>query len=125
MERMMSLLEQEVDFNLSESGVHPITFESLLQNHPGAMNELLATEINYPHVNGIPELRDNIALTYDGATRDNVLVTVGAIEAKLLAVGRRSLSRSRTMRQRSHAVVLRSSCLTEPDTTFEKAILFC
>ncbi len=86
MERMMSLFEQEVEFNLSESGVHPITLKSLLHSHPGAVDELLATEINYPHVNGIPELRDNIALTYQGANRENVLVTVGAIEANYLAV---------------------------------------
>ncbi len=86
MERMMSHFEQEVEFNLSESGVHPITLQSLLSDHPEAINELLATEINYPHVNGIPLLRDNIAVTYDGATRDNVLVTVGAIEANYVAI---------------------------------------
>ena len=31
-------------------------------------------------------MRDNIALTYDGATRDHILVTVGAIEANYLAI---------------------------------------
>lgn len=86
MERMMSLLEQEVEYNLSESGVHPITLQSLIESHPNAVEELLATELNYPHVNGIPELRENIALTYDGASIENVLVTVGAIEANYLAV---------------------------------------
>jgi len=86
MERMMSALEQDVDFNLSESGVHPITLGALLGEDPEAVKQLLATEINYPHVNGIPQLRDHIALTYDGATRDQVLVTVGAIEANYLAI---------------------------------------
>ena len=86
MERMMSKFEQKVEFNLSESGVHPITLQSLLGNQSGALDELLTTEINYPHANGIPELRNNIALTYDGATRENVLVTVGAIEANFLAI---------------------------------------
>jgi aspartate/methionine/tyrosine aminotransferase len=86
MERMMSRLEQDVEFNLSESGVHPITLQSLLGDIPGALDDLLATEINYPHVNGIPELRDNIALTYEGAKSENVLVTVGAIEANYLAI---------------------------------------
>ena len=38
-------------------------------------------EINYPHVNGIPELREHIAALYDGASAANVLVTVGAAEA--------------------------------------------
>ena len=50
------------------------------------MEDLLDTEINYPHVNGIPELRQNIAHLYDGATPKNVLVTVGAIEANNIAV---------------------------------------
>ena len=86
MERAMSRFEQAVDFNLSESGVHPMTLASLLEMAPGALDELLATELNYPHVNGIPRLRENIALTYDGATGENVLVTVGAIEANYLAV---------------------------------------
>lgn len=86
MERMMSRFEQDVDFNLSESGVHPVTLQSLLSREPNALEDLLGTEINYPHVNGIPELRENIALTYDGATCESVLVTVGAIEANYLAI---------------------------------------
>ncbi len=63
-----------------------MTLRALLAGHPNAIDEMLSTEINYPHVNGIPELRDNIALTYNGATRDNVLVTVGAIEANYIAI---------------------------------------
>ncbi len=37
--------------------------------------------MDYAHANGIPELRENIAAMYPGAGPDNVLVTVGAIEA--------------------------------------------
>ena len=86
MERMMSRFEQEVEFNLSESGVHPMLVSELLAERPGALEALLATDLNYPHVNGIPELRENIAALYPGAGPDNVLVTVGAIEANYLAV---------------------------------------
>jgi aspartate/methionine/tyrosine aminotransferase len=86
MERMMSRFEQEVDYNLSESGVHPVTLGALLEDDPETLEALLRTEINYPHVNGNPELRDNIAHTYEGARRDDVLVTVGAIEANYLAI---------------------------------------
>ena len=86
MERMMSKFEQKVDYNLSESGVHPVLLSELLQDDPGYIDELLATDLNYPHVNGIPELRRNIARLYDGATPENVLVTVGAIEANYLTV---------------------------------------
>ena len=84
MERMMSLFEQDVDYNLSESGVHPITLKELLSDDRDGIEHLLATELNYPYVNGTPELRAHIAALYDGATADNVLVTVGAAEANYI-----------------------------------------
>ncbi len=93
MERMMSKFEQDVEYNLSESGVHPLTLSELLEEDPDYINQLLTADLNYPHVNGIPELRQNIAALYDEATADNILVTVGAIEANynsirtLLAAG--------------------------------------
>jgi len=64
----MSKFEQEVDFNLSESGVHPILLSELLKDDPDNINQLLATDLNYPHVEGIPILRENIAALYDGAS---------------------------------------------------------
>ena len=85
-ERMMSKFEQDVDYNLSESGVHPMLVSELLADQPGGVDRLLATDLNYPYANGNPELRKNIAALYDGATPDNVLVTVGAAEANFLAV---------------------------------------
>ena len=84
MERMMSLFEQDVEYNLSESGVHPMLLRELLADNPNMMAHLLDTDINYPHVNGIPELRQHIAAMYSGATAANVLVTVGAIEANYI-----------------------------------------
>jgi aspartate/methionine/tyrosine aminotransferase len=86
MERMMSQFEQEVKYNLSESGVHPVLLSELLADDPDYIKQLLATELNYPHVNGIPELRENIAALYQGAAANNVLVTVGAIEANYITV---------------------------------------
>ena len=81
MERMMSKFEKEVEYNISESGVHPMALKGLIDYDPENINRLLDTEINYAHANGIPELRENIAAMYKGATAENVLVTVGAIEA--------------------------------------------
>ena len=86
MERMMSKYEKEVEYNISESGVHPMTLEELLDSDPENVNRFLSTEINYAHANGIPELRENIAAMYNGATAENVLVTVGAIEANYNAI---------------------------------------
>lgn len=81
LEYTQSLWEQKVDINLTESGVHPIGLGELLGDDESLFEELLATEINYPHVNGNPLLRESIAGLYDGAGVPNVLVTVGAAEA--------------------------------------------
>ena len=86
MERMMSLFEQEVEYNLSESGVHPMLVRELLADRSEMIEELLDIDLNYPHVNGIPQLRQHIAAMYSDAKVDNVLVTVGAIEANYITV---------------------------------------
>jgi aspartate/methionine/tyrosine aminotransferase len=80
MERMQSKYENYVDFNLSESGVHPMRVEELLDGAGGAAR-LLASTLGYNQSNGTEELRQRIALAYEGATRDNVLVTNGGSEA--------------------------------------------
>jgi len=86
MERMMSRFEKEVEYNLSESGAHPVRLRELVDRENGCLQNLLETELNYPHTNGIPQLRQNIAQLYETATPENVLVTVGAIEANYLSM---------------------------------------
>jgi len=85
-EVMASQNEKEVDYNLSESGVHPLLLKELLADSPDYIETLLATEIDYAHANGNPELRENIAALYTACTASNVLVTVGAIEANYNAI---------------------------------------
>ena len=85
LEHLMSRWEQAVEYNLSESGVHPVTLRELL-GETGRLEALLDTELNYPQVNGTDELRERIAALYPGATRDNVLVTVGAAEANYITI---------------------------------------
>jgi aspartate/methionine/tyrosine aminotransferase len=80
-EVMASQNEKEVDYNLSESGVHPLLLRELLTDSPEYIETLLGTEIDYAYANGNPKLRENIAALYSGCTSRNVLVTVGAIEA--------------------------------------------
>ena len=86
LEYSQSVWEQQVDINLTESGVHPITLEELIDNDESLLKQLLSTEINYPHVNGIPRLRELIASLYNNASIDNVLVTVGAAEANQIVM---------------------------------------
>lgn len=86
MERMMSKWENTVDFNLSESGVHPMTYLELLELGGRSPEDLLGLEVNYPQANGTVELRETIAGLYPGAGADDVLVTVGAAEANYLTI---------------------------------------
>ena len=85
MERMMSKWENAVEYNLSESGVHPLALRELVAD-PTAIEELLLTELNYPQANGLPELRERIAALYPGAGPEDVLVTVGCAEANFIAL---------------------------------------
>jgi aspartate/methionine/tyrosine aminotransferase len=85
MERMMSKWENVVDYNLSESGVHPMTVRELVDD-PAVIEELLSAELGYAQANGVIELRERIAALYPGATPDNVLVTVGCAEANFITL---------------------------------------
>jgi aspartate/methionine/tyrosine aminotransferase len=85
MEVMMSEWENVVEYNLSESGVHPITTRELVDD-PEELERLLNQGIDYSQTNGTPELRELIAALYPGSTPDNLLVTNGASEANFLAV---------------------------------------
>ena len=85
LEQFLSEYEHSVDFNYSESGVHPVKLGELLAYADKDVNELEDVLLNYPEVNGEHELRERIASLYPGATAENVLVTVGASEANLLA----------------------------------------
>jgi aspartate/methionine/tyrosine aminotransferase len=84
MERMQSTWENRVDFNLSESGVHPLTPRELLDGQP--LEILLDQPLVYTQSNGTPELRALVARLYPGATADHVQVTNGGSEANYLAV---------------------------------------
>ena len=85
LERMMGKWENIVEFNLSESGIHPLAIEELVED-PTVIEELLATGLGYPQANGIIELRERIASLYPGATLANVQVTTGAAQANFSSI---------------------------------------
>jgi aspartate/methionine/tyrosine aminotransferase len=86
MERMQSTWENRVDFNLSESGVHPLTPRELVGD--GALETVLDQPLVYTQSNGTPELRALVASAYPGATEDQIEVTNGGSEANYLTVWR-------------------------------------
>lgn len=81
MERWQSTWENRVRFNLSESGVHPMTPRELLELADADADSLLDQRLVYNQSNGTDELRALIASLYPGATADNVLVSNGGSEA--------------------------------------------
>jgi aspartate/methionine/tyrosine aminotransferase len=81
MERWQSTWENRVEFNLSESGVHPMTPAELLALAGADPQQLLDQRLIYNQSNGTDELRELIAGIYPGATLDNVLVSNGGSEA--------------------------------------------
>lgn len=84
MEQMMSEWENAVDYNLSESGVHPMTTRELVDD-PAQLDRLLSLGLDYSQTDGTPELRERICALYPGATPNHVLVTSGAAEGNFIA----------------------------------------
>src|SRR3954451_19943429 len=87
LERFQSIWENRVAWNLSESGVHPLTLAELVETS-AATSALLGTLLGYPQTNGTIELRQEIAAMYPGATPAHVEVTNGGSEANCVLLMR-------------------------------------
>lgn len=83
MERMQSTWENVVEYDMSESGVRPLTLREL-----GAMGfnleQALDMPLGYSQSNGTIELREKLAAIYHGVTLDQIEVTNGTSEANYL-----------------------------------------
>jgi len=83
LERVQSLFENTVDYNLTESGFHPYKLNELLLKDQ--LEEIENTILGYGQTNGSIELRNRIAYYYKNCTKDNILVTNGSAEANFIA----------------------------------------
>jgi aspartate/methionine/tyrosine aminotransferase len=81
LERWQSTWENRVRFNLSESGVHPLSIQELLGLAGASALPLLEVRLGYSQSNGTDLLRSRIAALYPGVTAEQVLVTNGSSEA--------------------------------------------
>jgi hypothetical protein len=84
MERWQSLWEHKVDYNLSESGVHPFSFEEMMEFVDA--KQLSDTLLGYIQTDGTLELKKQIAKIYPDADEENILVTTGSSEANLISI---------------------------------------
>ena len=85
MERMQSTYENQVEFNLSESGVHPLRLGELVDDDRVARRAARTSRCATRRSNGTPPLRAAIAALYPGATPDHIQVTNGGSEANFIA----------------------------------------
>ena len=83
LERVQSIFENTVEFNLTESGFHPFTLKELLT--ADQLETIQSTVLGYGQTNGSPAVRERIAALYPDLGADNVLVTNGSSEANFIA----------------------------------------
>jgi hypothetical protein len=83
MERWQSTWENRVRYNLSESGVHPVSVRELLALANASLDDV---RLGYGQSNGSDTLRERIAALYAGASAHHVMVTNGSAEANFVAV---------------------------------------
>jgi aspartate/methionine/tyrosine aminotransferase len=86
LEREMSIWENAVSYNLSESGVQYMSLMELAEDDPDFIEGILKTGLNYVQANGLEELRQNISNLYSGASMENVIVTSGAAQANFTSI---------------------------------------
>jgi len=83
LERVQSIYENTVEYNLTESGFHPYTLNELLD--PEEVANLADTVLGYGQTNGAIPLRGLISDLYPNQSIDDVLVTNGSSEANFIA----------------------------------------
>src|SRR4029450_1547897 len=80
MERMRSTWENLVDYDMSESGVRPLTLRELVEMGFD-LDTFLDQPLGYSQSNGTIPLREQIAASYPGANVEQIEVTNGTSEA--------------------------------------------
>lgn len=85
MERLQSIWEHQVAWNVSESGVQPLRLEELALTDADR-HELMRQPLAYTQTNGTIQLRGLIASMYPGAGAGHVEVTNGGSEANCVTL---------------------------------------
>jgi len=83
MERMQSTWENRVGYDLSESGILPLTLRELVEMGLD-MQVLMDVPLGYSQSDGTPELKELLMEIYPGASHESIEVTNGTSEANYL-----------------------------------------
>lgn len=89
LERWMTTYELDVDYDITESGIQPLTLSELLalmddEQASALRGEIFEIPLGYSEARGSAALRQELASTYQDTSPDQILVTTGAIEANFL-----------------------------------------
>jgi aspartate/methionine/tyrosine aminotransferase len=89
LERWLTAHELNVEYDIAESGIYPLTARELLHLMPEAeraseLERLLDLRLGYSEATGSLKLRTLLAEAYQDCGPDHILVTTGAIEANFL-----------------------------------------
>lgn len=89
LERWMTTWELDVDCDIAESGILPLSLDDIYHLVPSDVGvrierALHGTSLGYSEARGSIELRTSLANTYARASADDILVTTGAIESNFL-----------------------------------------
>ncbi|MBT4497813.1 MAG: aminotransferase class I/II-fold pyridoxal phosphate-dependent enzyme [Gemmatimonadetes bacterium] len=83
MERMQSTYENLVDYDMSESGIKPVSINDLI-GMGFDLDAVLDMPLGYSQSDGTPELKELLQEIYPGAKLENIEVTNGTSEANYL-----------------------------------------
>ena len=82
LERLQSLYENTVEFNLTESGFHPYALHEILSEEE--QQKIMHLTLGYGQTNGAISLRKKIAGLYNCNNEDQALITNGSAEANYI-----------------------------------------
>lgn len=83
----MNQFENQCEYNLAETCVASLTVAELLEmsvKNTDVLEDLMPMKLTYGFIEGSDRLRDAISTLYDNQTRDNIVVTHGAVGANAL-----------------------------------------
>lgn len=89
LERWMTTYELDAEYDITESGIQPLTLNDLLalmdnEQASALREEIFEIPLGYSEARGSAALRQELASTYKETSSDQILVTTGAIEANFL-----------------------------------------
>src|SRR5688572_4417350 len=84
-ERLLSLWQNHVEYDLTETGVEPLYLRELVTR--AELDEIYeSVQLRYIQTDGTPALKEAVCGLYTGMRPENLLLTNGSAEANFIAM---------------------------------------